>query len=153
MFSNYKNNCCHYKSLLHAKPSASVNTVVHVGGVYATDKLRRVELYREEVSNKQLYNCIIRDVSCSALLFIEWVWNISSSFESIRLSLLLVGSASTLFCLPSFETRWRPHKKITNWSWHSASILTKTIFSNIPVCSSRKLVEKKKKRQNLTTFF
>ena len=71
MFSNYKNNCCHYKSLLHAKPSASVNTVVHVGGVYATDKLRRVELYREEVSNKQLYNCIIRDVSCSALIFIE----------------------------------------------------------------------------------
>ena len=73
MFSKYKNNCCHCKSLLHAKPLAIVNTAVHVGGVYATDKLRRVELYREEVSNKQLYNCILRDVSCSALIFIERV--------------------------------------------------------------------------------
>ena len=71
MFSNYKNNCCHYKSLLHAKQSASVNTTVHVGGVYATDKVRRVELYRKEVSNKQLYNCILSDLSCSALIFIE----------------------------------------------------------------------------------
>ena len=64
MFSKYKNNCCHYKSLLHAKPSASVNTAVRVGGVYATDKLRRGELNRDEVSNKQLYNCILSDVSC-----------------------------------------------------------------------------------------
>lgn len=39
------------KSLLHAKPSAGVNTV-RVGGVYATDKFRRFELYRAEVSNK-----------------------------------------------------------------------------------------------------
>ena len=59
MFSN-KNNCCPYKSLLHAKPSASVNTAVHVGGVYATDKRRRVELYSEEVSNKQLYHLYIK---------------------------------------------------------------------------------------------
>ena len=61
MFSN-KNNCCPSKSLLHAKPSVSVNTytAVQVGGVYATDKLRRIELYREEVSNKkQLYICIL----------------------------------------------------------------------------------------------
>ena len=59
MFSN-KNNCCPSKSLLHAKPSVSVNTAAQVGGVYATDKLRRIELYREEVSNKkQLYICIL----------------------------------------------------------------------------------------------
>ena len=64
MFSRYKNSCCPYKGLLHAKPSASVNTAVYIGGVCATDKLRRVELYREEVSNKQLYICILSDVSC-----------------------------------------------------------------------------------------
>ena len=59
MFSRYKNDCRPYKSLLHAKPSASVNTAVHIGGVYATDNLRRVELYyREEVSNKQLYTSV-----------------------------------------------------------------------------------------------
>ena len=64
MFSRYKNSCCPYNGLLHAKPSASVNTAVYIGGVYATDKLRRVELYREEVSNKQLYIRILSDVSC-----------------------------------------------------------------------------------------
>ena len=95
MFSRYKNNCCPYKSLLHAKPSASVNTAVHIGGVYATDKLRRVELYyREEVSNKQLYICILSDVSCKYTDNRKSVKHFSS-FESIRPSLLLVGSVST----------------------------------------------------------
>ena len=88
MFSRYKNNCCPYKSLLHAKPSASVNTTVHIGGVYATDKLRRVELYyREEVSNKQLYICILSDVSCKCTDNRKSVKHFSS-FESIRPSLL-----------------------------------------------------------------
>ena len=87
-------NCCPYKSLLHAKPSASVNTAVNIGGVYATDKLRRVELYREEVSNKQLYICILSDVSCKCTDNRKSVKHFSS-FESIRLSLLLVGSVST----------------------------------------------------------
>ena len=95
MFSRYKNNCCPYKSLLHAKPSASVNTAVHIGGVYATDKLRRVELYyREEVSNKQLYICILSDVSCKCTDNRKSVKHFSS-FEAIWLSLLLVGSVST----------------------------------------------------------
>ena len=87
-------NCCPYKSLLHAKPSASVNTAVNIGGVYATDKLRRVELYREEVSNKQLYICILSDVSRKCTDNRKSVKHFSS-FESIRLSLLLVGSVST----------------------------------------------------------
>ena len=46
--------------LNHRLYIASVNTAVHIGGVYATDKLRRVELYREEVSNKQLYHLYIK---------------------------------------------------------------------------------------------
>ena len=96
MFSRYKNSCCPYKGLLHAKPSASVNTAVYIGGVCATDKLRRVELYREEVSNKQLYTyiCILSDVSCRCTDNRKSVKHFSS-FESIRPSLLLVGSVST----------------------------------------------------------
>ena len=94
MFSRYKNSCCPYKGLLHAKPSASVNTSVYIGGVCATDKLRRVELYREEVSNKQLYICILSDVSCKCTDNRKSVKHFSS-FESIRPSLLLVGSVST----------------------------------------------------------
>ena len=73
---------------------ASVNTAVHIGGVYATDKLRRVELYREEVSNKQLYICILSDVSWKCTDNRKSVKHFSS-FESIRPSLLLVGSVST----------------------------------------------------------
>ena len=67
MFSKYKSNCCPSKSLLYAKPSVSVNTAVQVGGVYATDKLRRIELYREEVLNKQLYICILSTLIVGSL--------------------------------------------------------------------------------------
>ena len=49
-----------YLMLNHRLYIASVNTAVHIGGVYATDKLRRVELYREEVSNEQLYHLCIK---------------------------------------------------------------------------------------------
>ena len=82
------------KDLLHAKPSAGVNTALLIGGVCATDKLRRVELYREEVSNKQLYICILSDVSCRCTDNRKSVKHFSS-FESIGPSLLLVGSVST----------------------------------------------------------
>ena len=87
-------NRCPCKGLLHAKPSASVNTALLIGGICATDKLRRVELYREEVSNKQLYICILSDVSCRCTDNRKSVKHFSS-FESIRPSLLLVGSVST----------------------------------------------------------
>ena len=90
-----QNNCCLYKRLLHAKPSASVNTAVHIGGVYATDKLRRVELYREEVSNKQLYICILSDVSCRC----------TDNRKSVKHSAKsLVGWECQHICLPLFET-------------------------------------------------
>ena len=117
-----QNNCCLYKRLLHAKPSASVNTAVHIGGVYATDKLRRVELYREEVSNKQLYICILSDVSCKCTDNRKSVKHFSS-FESIRLSLLSVGSVSTF---------------VFRYLIHSASTLRKNIFSNIQYVAAAK---------------
>ena len=101
-------NCCPYKSLLHAKPSASVNTAVHIGGVYATDKLRRVELYSEEVSNKQLYICILSDVSCkctdnrNSVKHFLFVWIHSAKFScwlgvSAHLSSVLWDSTAQVF--------------------------------------------------------
>ena len=141
MFSRYKNNCCPYKSLLHAKPSASVNTAVHIGVVYATDKLRRVELYyREEVSNKQLYICILSDVSCKYTDNRKSVKHFSS-FESIRPSLLLVGSVSTFVfrylrtdCSGFFfNDRMRKQTMQLTFRFYS----NKEYFQQYTICSSR----------------
>ena len=134
MFSRYKNNCCPYKSLLHAKPSASVNTAVHIGGVYATDKLRRVELYyREEVSNKQLYICILSDVSCKNTD--NRKWNISLRLNPFGQVSCWLGVSAHLSSV-IWDRTAQGFFLMTAWenkpcNWHSASILTKNTFSNI----------------------
>ena len=84
----------------------------------------------------------------SALIVIEWVWNISSSFESTRLSLLVVGSASTFVF-----RHWRQDDdRIKN----NQLIMTfrldpnKEYFQQYTCVYQPQISRKEAKRQNLT---